>query len=74
MCLALIVLFVMTTLLSVVFLGSVMIHGIFAIPAISFTWPAAGHLIAWAVHLTFWFAVAPFCWIVTYQRLKESEI
>ena len=57
-------------LLSKIFLHSLIIGNTLFAPNLTNT----GSVISYALRFLFWIALAPFCWIVSYFRLKEIEV
>lgn len=65
--------FIFTILMSLIFFGHLIANSPFAVSQMVFAFPTTGHFFLTSFAWTFWLALAPFCWFVSYVRFKESE-
>jgi len=65
-----IVVFLLITIFAEIFLSGVSVNVLFWVPHIV----NAHHVALRIFHFVFWVLFAPFCWMVTYFRLKEIEV
>ena len=65
--------FIFTVLMSSIFLGHTIANAPFALSQLAFAFPTMGHFFLASVVWIFWLGLAPFCWLVSYVRFKESE-
>lgn len=66
-------LFIFTLLMSLIFFGEVITNSPFAWSQITFALPTVSQFYFNLFSWIFWLCLAPFCWVVTYIRFKESE-
>jgi len=65
--------FIFTVFMSLIFFGHTIANSPFAISQMVFAFPTTGHFFLTSFAWTFWLVLAPFCWLVSYVRFKESE-